>query len=51
MNKEDDKKQEPACCPHCGSVEFDLIKWERGHEGRGWFNRCYRCEVEWEDES
>ena len=48
MNKEDDKKQEPPCCPHCGSVEFDLIKYERGHEGRGWFNRCYRCETEWD---
>ena len=35
-------------CPHCGSVEFDLIKYERGHEGRGWFNRCYRCETEWD---
>lgn len=42
------EREADACCPSCGSDEYDLIKWERGYEGRPWFNRCYHCQYEWD---
>ena len=42
------EREADACCPHCGNDAYDLIKYERGHEGRGWFNRCCYCQHEWD---
>lgn len=35
-------------CPHCGSEEWDHVTAERGRERDVPFNRCNRCEREWD---
>lgn len=35
-------------CPHCGTEEWDRVEAERGREQDVPFNRCLRCDREWE---
>jgi len=35
-------------CPKCGSEEWDLVSAERGRERDVPFNRCNKCENEWQ---